>query len=108
MSTEARDWASQRGLRQGRGAAVQVTDDTLSGTTAVTMLIRGREVVVSNVGDSRCVAAELQGTELVAVDLSSDQTPYRRAAARHLDFRTQGCRSGTAAGQGLLPVRDCC
>lgn len=56
---------------------MQVTDDTLSGTTAVTMLIRGRQVTVANVGDSRAVAAELHGTELVAVDLTSDQTPYR-------------------------------
>lgn len=55
-----------------------LTDDTLSGTTAVTMLVRGREVTISNVGDSRIVAAELQGTELVAVDLTSDQTPYRK------------------------------
>ncbi len=54
-----------------------MTDDTLSGTTAVTMLMRGRRVFLSNVGDSRAVAAELQGTELVAVDLTSDQTPYR-------------------------------
>ena len=54
-----------------------MTDDTLSGTTAVTMLMRGRRVFLANVGDSRAVAAELQGTELVAVDLTSDQTPYR-------------------------------
>lgn len=55
----------------------QDTDDTLSGTTAVCVLIRGREVTVCNVGDSRCVAAESRGAELVAVDLTQDQTPYR-------------------------------
>jgi len=41
------------------------------------MLIRGRDLTIANVGDSRCVAAEMRGTELVAVDLTSDQTPYR-------------------------------
>lgn len=56
---------------------MQITDDTLSGTTAVCMLIRGREVTICNVGDSRCVAAEMRGAELAAVDLTSDQTPYR-------------------------------
>jgi serine/threonine protein phosphatase PrpC len=55
----------------------QDTDDTLSGTTAVCVLIRGREVTICNVGDSRCVAAESRGAELVAVDLTQDQTPYR-------------------------------
>lgn len=55
-----------------------LTDDTLSGTTAVTMLIRGREISISNVGDSRIVAAELHGTDLVAVDLTHDQTPFRK------------------------------
>ena len=56
---------------------LQVTDDTLSGTTAVAVLVRGRQLTIANVGDSRCVAAEMRGADLVAVDLTLDQTPYR-------------------------------
>lgn len=52
-------------------------DDTLSGTTAVMMLLRGRDVIVGNVGDSRIVAGQLQGARLRAVNLSQDQTPFR-------------------------------
>lgn len=53
-------------------------DDSLSGTTAVAALLRGRTLFVSNVGDSRCVLAELQEDKLVARDMSVDQTPFRQ------------------------------
>ncbi|KAJ7533473.1 hypothetical protein O6H91_13G050700 [Diphasiastrum complanatum] len=52
-------------------------DDSMSGTTGITVLVRGRTLYVANVGDSRAVVAERVGTDLIAVDLSSDQTPYR-------------------------------
>jgi cGMP-dependent protein kinase 2 len=52
-------------------------DDSMSGTTAITVLVRGKTLYVANVGDSRAVIAERRGTDLVAVDLSSDQTPFR-------------------------------
>jgi len=52
-------------------------DDTMSGTTGITTLLRGRYLYTANVGDSRALIAERQGSELVAVDLSSDQTPFR-------------------------------
>lgn len=52
-------------------------DDSMSGTTAITVLVRGKTLYVANVGDSRAVLAERRGKELVAVDLSSDQTPFR-------------------------------
>lgn len=52
-------------------------DDSMSGTTAITVLVRGRTLYIANVGDSRAVLAERRGKELVAVDLSSDQTPFR-------------------------------
>lgn len=54
-------------------------DDGMSGTTAVTVLVRGRTVHVANVGDSRAVLAERHGERYAAVDLSYDQTPYRCA-----------------------------
>lgn len=52
-------------------------DDTMSGTTAITVLVRGRTIYVANSGDSRAIIAERRGEELVAVDLSIDQTPFR-------------------------------
>ncbi|KAJ4770180.1 Protein kinase family protein [Rhynchospora pubera] len=52
-------------------------DDAMSGTTAITVLVRGRTLYVANAGDSRAVIAEKRGDDLVAVDLSIDQTPFR-------------------------------
>ncbi|KAA3457816.1 protein phosphatase 2C [Gossypium australe] len=52
-------------------------DDSMSGTTAITVLVRGRKIYVANSGDSRAVIAEKRGKETVAVDLSIDQTPFR-------------------------------
>lgn len=52
-------------------------DDTMSGTTAITILVRGRTIYVANAGDSRAVIAERRGEEILAVDLSIDQTPFR-------------------------------
>lgn len=57
----------------------------MSGTTAITLLVRGRSVLVANVGDSRAVLAERvpstpgSGAQcsFIARDLSIDQTPYR-------------------------------
>jgi serine/threonine protein phosphatase PrpC len=52
-------------------------DDSMSGTTAIALLIRGKSVYVANVGDSHAVLAERQGDRLIAHDLSFDQTPFR-------------------------------
>ncbi|RZR93380.1 hypothetical protein BHM03_00021874 [Ensete ventricosum] len=52
-------------------------DDGMSGTTAITILVRGRTIYVANAGDSRAVIAEKRGKDIVAVDLSLDQTPFR-------------------------------
>ncbi|XP_062218850.1 protein phosphatase 2C and cyclic nucleotide-binding/kinase domain-containing protein isoform X2 [Phragmites australis] len=52
-------------------------DDSMSGTTAITILVRGKTMYIANTGDSRAVIAEKRGDDIVAVDLSIDQTPYR-------------------------------
>ncbi|XP_076887527.1 protein phosphatase 2C and cyclic nucleotide-binding/kinase domain-containing protein-like isoform X1 [Bidens hawaiensis] len=52
-------------------------DDSMSGTTAITVLVRGKTLYAANSGDSRAVIAERRGAEVVAVDLSIDQTPFR-------------------------------
>ncbi|XP_061367947.1 probable protein phosphatase 2C 35 isoform X2 [Gastrolobium bilobum] len=53
-------------------------DDSMSGTTAITVLVIGDTLYVANVGDSRAVLAVKDGNRIIAEDLSSDQTPYRR------------------------------
>eukprot|EP00736_Rhodelphis_marinus_P000611 Rmarinus@m.26729 len=65
-------------------------DDTLSGTTAITIYIKGKTIYVANVGDSRAVIAERRNNRLIAFDLSKDQTPYRddeRARVRRCGAR---------------------
>ena len=53
------------------------TDVSLSGTTACACFFDGLAVHVANLGDSRAVVGERRGDKVVAVALSSDQTPYR-------------------------------
>ncbi|XP_068463413.1 probable protein phosphatase 2C 35 isoform X2 [Phaseolus vulgaris] len=53
-------------------------DDSMSGTTAITVLVIGDTLFVANVGDSRAVMAVKDGNRVVAEDLSSDQTPFRK------------------------------
>ncbi|KAL6971399.1 hypothetical protein U1Q18_031076 [Sarracenia purpurea var. burkii] len=53
-------------------------DDTMSGTTAITVLVIGDSLYVANVGDSRAVIAVKNGSQIVAEDLSCDQTPFRK------------------------------
>ena len=53
-------------------------DDTLSGTTGVTVVIKGDTLYVANVGDSRAIIASDVDGQLQYAPLSSDQTPYRR------------------------------
>ncbi|KAG0491874.1 hypothetical protein HPP92_005272 [Vanilla planifolia] len=54
-----------------------ILDDSMSGTTAITILIRGRTIYVANAGDSRAIIAEKREKDILAVDLSVDQTPFR-------------------------------
>jgi len=53
-------------------------DDSLSGTTAITLLQKGDKLFVANVGDSRAIIATMQNGKLKSSPLSSDQTPYRK------------------------------
>lgn len=53
-------------------------DDTLSGTTGISILQKGDQLIVANVGDSRAIIASEVNGKLVYSPLSSDQTPYRK------------------------------
>uniref|UniRef100_A0A7N1A1W1 protein-serine/threonine phosphatase n=1 Tax=Kalanchoe fedtschenkoi TaxID=63787 RepID=A0A7N1A1W1_KALFE len=53
-------------------------DDSMSGTTAISVLFVGDTIVVANVGDSRAVIALKEDSKIIAQDLSCDQTPFRR------------------------------
>mmetsp|Transcript_35411 Transcript_35411/g.77332 ORF Transcript_35411/g.77332 Transcript_35411/m.77332 type:complete len:1057 (-) Transcript_35411:770-3940(-) len=53
-------------------------DDSMSGTTAIALCIRGKQISVANVGDSRATSGIWNGRKLIAMDLSTDQTPFRQ------------------------------
>ncbi len=53
-------------------------DDTLSGTTGVTVIQKGDQLIVGNVGDSRAIIASMVDGKLKYAPLSNDQTPYRK------------------------------
>ena len=62
-------------------------DDSLSGTTGVTVLVVGDKLIVGNVGDSRAIiASEIDG-QLKYSALSSDQTPFRKDERERLKLR---------------------
>ncbi|XP_057966934.1 protein phosphatase 2C and cyclic nucleotide-binding/kinase domain-containing protein isoform X2 [Malania oleifera] len=63
-----------------------ILDDSMSGTTAITILVRGRTIYVANSGDSRAVIAEKKGKDFVAIDLSIDQTPFRADELERVKF----------------------
>lgn len=52
-------------------------DDSMSGTTAICGLIRGRSLYIANVGDSRAILAVQEKDCISARALSRDQTPFR-------------------------------
>jgi serine/threonine protein phosphatase PrpC/CRP-like cAMP-binding protein len=74
-------------------------DDSLSGTTAISIYFHGRRnrITVSNVGDSRAVLGQVEAHDvqvrhptLKALPLSRDQTPYRKDERQRI--RATGAR----------------
>jgi serine/threonine protein phosphatase PrpC len=69
-------------------------DDSMSGTTSISVLFHGNEVHIANVGDSRAIIAQenlkaigpYDEASLVAKPLSIDQTPFRKV--RWLSFKS--------------------
>jgi cGMP-dependent protein kinase len=62
-------------------------DDTLSGTTAITVILRGDTLLVANVGDSRAIIASEMEEGLVYSPLSDDQTPFRKDERERVKLR---------------------
>lgn len=78
----------------------------MSGTTAVTALIRGRELYIANVGDSRAVLAVRNAdSSLVAHALTVDQTPFRKDECERV--RAEGARVMTLDQLEGLKVSRC-
>jgi serine/threonine protein phosphatase PrpC/CRP-like cAMP-binding protein len=90
----------------------QELDDSLSGTTAISMYIHGRRnrITICNVGDSRAiigqrVAPNESGTLVKASPLSRDQTPYRRDERARI--RATGARILSLDQiEGLEPITE--
>ena len=80
-------------------------DDNLSGTTGVTLLVKGDVLYVGNVGDSRAiVATEVNGKPKFSA-LSMDQTPFRKDERDRL--RAKGAQIMTLDQiEGNEPLHD--
>ncbi|RYH30981.1 protein serine/threonine phosphatase 2C family protein [archaeon] len=61
-----------------RGLEKSSIDESLSGTTSISIIQKGDKLIVSNVGDSRAIIATEKDGKLLFSPLSSDQTPYRK------------------------------
>ncbi|CAI5735339.1 unnamed protein product [Peronospora destructor] len=88
-------------------------DDSMSGTTSISVLFCGNEIHVSNVGDSRAIIAQenlkastREGeTNLVAKPLSIDQTPFRQD--ERVRVKKCGARILTVDQvEGLEPIHE--
>ena len=65
-------------------------DDSLSGTTAITVFLKGDTLYVANVGDSRAIIArETDDGKLRSHPLSVDQTPFRKDERERLKKRVR-------------------
>lgn len=82
-------------------------DDSLSGTTAISVYFHGRRnrVTVCNVGDSRAILGKQSGRALKALPLSRDQTPYRKDERQRI--RAKGARILSLDQlEGLEPINE--
>ena len=80
-------------------------DDTLSGTTAITVFVKGDKLVVANVGDSRAIIASDIDGNLKSSPLSIDQTPFRKDERTRLKKR--GAKIMTMDQiEGAEPIHD--
>lgn len=82
-------------------------DDSLSGTTAISVYFHGRRnrMTVCNVGDSRAIIGRQEGRSLKALPLSRDQTPYRKDERARI--KAKGARILSLDQlEGLEPINE--
>jgi serine/threonine protein phosphatase PrpC len=77
-----------------------------SGSTTVSCLRQGSDLITANVGDSRAVLARFDGSDFKAVDLSSDHKPERKdEMERIIRMRGQVEPSRAMGGRFVGPAR---
>ncbi|CCI44019.1 unnamed protein product [Albugo candida] len=83
-------------------------DDSMSGTTSISVLFSGSEIHVANVGDSRAIIAKDDSNDsfnLTAKPLSIDQTPFRKDERERV--KKCGARILTVDQvEGLEPIHE--
>lgn len=77
-------------------------DDTVSGTTLVAAALVGTQLHVADVGDSRAVLAVYTNGQLVAKDMSWDQTPMRSDECE----RVKACGARVLSGKQVRGFQD--
>eukprot|EP00804_Cyclotella_cryptica_P007509 CCRYP_010613-RA/>CCRYP_010613-RA protein AED:0.45 eAED:0.45 QI:0/-1/0/1/-1/1/1/0/404 len=90
---------------------ISEVDDSLSGTTAVSVYIHEDRITACNVGDSRLVIGTWDNKKIEAIPLSKDHTPYRAdEAARCLSaggrILSMGQVDSSTIGEGDEDVED--
>jgi serine/threonine protein phosphatase PrpC len=93
-------------LSINRQLAASAIDDSLSGTTAISCLIDGDMMYVSNVGDSRAILISSDENGKCTVSpLSNDQTPYRKDERERI--KKTGARVLSMEQlEGIVPVHE--
>ena len=83
-------------------------DDSLAGTTSISVVCIDNRLIISNVGDSRAIIASLSSDgRLVAKALSNDQTPYRKDERERV--KQYGARILSMDQiEGIEPIHVCC
>ena len=74
-------------LKTNRLLKASPIDDTLSGTTGISVIVKGEKLYVGNVGDSRAIIATDVNGQLKYSALSSDQTPFRKDERERLKLK---------------------
>jgi len=77
----------------------------MSGSTAVVCLLDGNELVVGNLGDSRCVVGGIQDNETTAQAMSRDHTPELEEEKQRVIQMGGEVRPLLFRGQGFGPPR---
>lgn len=105
IATHTQECYKKAFVRTNAAMRASEIDDTLSGTTAITIVVKGRVLYVGNVGDSRAIIASMVNGRAKVSPLSSDQTPFRKDERDRL--RLKGARIMTLDQiDGTEPMHD--